>query len=219
MRGHPPCRCSNDTRSTTAHSTHFARSCATRARAACSAAFPYTRSPSSTRSCRAPRTRLCAHRGRYVTVYELARDALRDRPKPVRELVAGGLSSLVAQVRASRSATMPATLQTVAVPIDVMTQSLMLQGQAGHAPSITASVLARKIYQAEARATTAARRLLPRAGRARLLSRVCCVNHDLLSQLRHLVAGLLARARAADWRCDCPFADRNRDSVSQTPRA
>lgn len=40
-------------------------------------------------------------------------------------------------------------LQTLAVPIDVVSQSLMLQGQPGHRAVYTASSLIRQIYESE----------------------------------------------------------------------
>lgn len=68
----------------------------------------------------------------YVTIYELLRQ-YSDQPTYLRELVAGGVSSFVAQ--------------TMAVPIDVVSQTLMVQGLPGAKSSYKAREIVSMIYK------------------------------------------------------------------------
>ena len=81
------------------------------------------------------------------------REYTRDQPAAVRDIAAGAVSSLIAQVLHTVSLACskhkPVLLQSISVPIDVVSQSLMLQGQQGHLTKYTARSLVKQIYDTD----------------------------------------------------------------------
>ena len=157
----------------------------------------------------------------YVTIYEVTRAHLQDQPVVLRELVAGGMSSFVSQACMHRHELIASSSrgwQTLAVPIDVVSQSLMLQGQPGHPATHTAASLIRNIYATEVlrHTTHHITRAHHVAGPAGVLPRVRRVADDVLPKFGHLVACLHVRAAAAAGRCDATCAHA-RTHPTQTP--